>query len=101
MRRKGPIIPLLPLSVFSPPNSGTSDRFPLPPSPSTVHPIDVVDAHVITPRGDLAQWKKETSLVMSGRIRGIVLSLSNSDPDDLSSVLAQFVPRSFFFAFVP
>ena len=43
--RKKPI-PKLPLSVFTPPNSGTSDRFPLPPSPSAVHPAEVIDAQV-------------------------------------------------------
>ncbi|KAJ7072235.1 hypothetical protein C8F01DRAFT_1103069 [Mycena amicta] len=79
-RRKGPkILPRLPLSAFSPPNSGTSERFPLPPSPSTVHPESIVDAHVILGDGDvtLATWKKEAGKELGGRIGGLVLSLPN------------------------
>lgn len=46
-RTKGPKnLPKLPLSAFSPPNSGVSESFPLPASPSTVHPDRVVDASV-------------------------------------------------------
>jgi hypothetical protein len=55
-RRKGPkALPKLPLSVFTPPNSGTSDRFPLPPSPSAVHPTSITDAQVLS--SDIEAWK--------------------------------------------
>ncbi len=46
-RRRGPkSLPTLPLSAFSPPDTGISDSFPLPQSPTTVHPERVVDANV-------------------------------------------------------
>ncbi|KAJ7497398.1 hypothetical protein FB451DRAFT_1211335 [Mycena latifolia] len=84
MRRKGPkALPRLPLSAFSPPNSGTSERFPLPPSPSTIHPEFVVDAHVVVddPDACLASWKKEAGQALGGRIGGVVLSLPATDPE--------------------
>ncbi|KAF9451948.1 hypothetical protein P691DRAFT_722968 [Macrolepiota fuliginosa MF-IS2] len=74
-RRKGPKqLPRLPLSAFTPPNSGTSDKFPLPPSPSTVHPENVVDAHVV---GDpkLERWQKEVSETLGKRAYGVVLAI--------------------------
>ncbi|KAJ7680429.1 hypothetical protein DFH06DRAFT_1031427 [Mycena polygramma] len=81
-RRKG-IKPTLPLSAFSPPNSGTNERFPLPPSPSTVHPAVVVDAHVVVADGDptLASWKKEAGQALGDRLGGVVLSLPVADPE--------------------
>ncbi|KAJ6587025.1 hypothetical protein DFH09DRAFT_242963 [Mycena vulgaris] len=84
MRRKGTkALPRLPLSAFSPPNSGTSERFPLPPSPSTIHPEFVVDAHVVVDDADpsLASWKKEAGKALGGRIGGVVLSLPATDPE--------------------
>ena len=58
-RRKGPkSLPTLPPSAFSAPNTGISDSFPLPPSPSTVHPDRVVDASV---RSSILEWKEQTS----------------------------------------
>lgn len=81
-RRKGARPhPRLPLSAFSPPNSGTLESFPLPPSPSTVHPEFVIDANVISPDGDLdlARWRSETGQLLGGRIGGIVLSLPPAD----------------------
>lgn len=80
-RRKG-IKPSLPLSAFSPPNSGTGERFPLPPSPSTVHPAVVVDAHVVVSDADptLASWKKEAGQALGGRVGGVVLSMPETDP---------------------
>jgi hypothetical protein len=83
VRRKGPkSLPRLPLSAFSPPNSGTSDRFPLPPSPSTVHPDKVVDGRVVVrSRSDLVQWKKETGQKLGGRIGGVVVTLEGGDLD--------------------
>lgn len=74
-RRKGPKeLPRLPLSAFTPPNSGTSDKFPLPPSPSTVHPENVVDAHVL---GDpkLEKLQKEAGDTLGNRLHGVVLSV--------------------------
>ncbi|KAG7446213.1 uncharacterized protein BT62DRAFT_986815 [Guyanagaster necrorhizus] len=81
LRRKGPkSLPRLPLSAFTPPNSGTSDKFPLPPSPSTVHPESVIDAAVAVANGlaDVSKWRFEAGEVLGGRIVGIVLSLSPS-----------------------
>ncbi|KAJ7091284.1 hypothetical protein C8R44DRAFT_955517 [Mycena epipterygia] len=78
-RRKGPkALPRLPLSAFSPPNSGTSERFPLPASPSTIHPESVVDAHVVA---SPASWKKEAGQALNGRIGGVVVSLPATDPE--------------------
>lgn len=91
LRRKGPkTLPRLPLSAFSPPNSGTSERFPLPPSPSTVHPESVVDAHVVLSDEDLTltQWKKEAGQVLGGRIGGVVLSLPEAG---LEKAIAEYV----------
>ncbi|TFK44800.1 hypothetical protein BDQ12DRAFT_717949 [Crucibulum laeve] len=83
-RRKGPKnLPTLPLSAFSPPNSGTSESFPLPPSPSLVHPASVVDANVIPVKGDLslAAWKSQAGDLLAGRMSngGVVLSLLSAD----------------------
>lgn len=73
-RRKGPKqLPRLPLSVFTPPNSGTSDKFPLPPSPSTVHPENVVDAHVVGDPG-LQKWQNEAGGTLGSRAYGVVVS---------------------------
>lgn len=92
VRRKGPkALPRLPLSAFSPPNSGTSERFPLPPSPSAVHPDSVVDSNVNLPIDDvtLSQWKKEAGQVLGGRICGVVLSLPEGA--DVEKTIAQYV----------
>jgi hypothetical protein len=75
-RRKGPKqLPRLPLSVFTPPNSGTLDKFPLPPSPSTLHPENVVDAHVVDDPG-LQKWQKEAGGTLGSRAHGVVVSAS-------------------------
>ncbi|KAF5380374.1 hypothetical protein D9615_004501 [Tricholomella constricta] len=73
--------PKLPLSAFSPPNSGTGDSFPLPPSPTTTHPKVIFDANVIVANGDLklSLWKAETGQIMGSRVGGIVLSLPGAD----------------------
>ncbi|KAJ7251531.1 hypothetical protein B0H12DRAFT_1119421 [Mycena haematopus] len=84
-RRKGlkKTLPSLPLSAFSPPNSGTGEFFPLPPSPSAVHPAVVVDAHVLIADADdsFASWKKETGEELAGRVGGVVLSLPKTDAE--------------------
>lgn len=73
-RRKGhKTLPRLPLTAFSPPNSGVSESFPLPPSPSTVHPDRVVDASV---GSSLADWKREVSGALKGRIGGVVVKIT-------------------------
>lgn len=70
-KRKGPKErPKLPLSVFTPPASGASDRFLLPPSPSAIHPTKVTDAHV----SDFNAWKAESESAFGSRADGIVLS---------------------------
>lgn len=89
-RRKGPkTLPRLPLSAFSPPNSGTSDRFPLPPSPSTLHPDNVIDAHIVATNGDLSQWKQEAGKVLGGRIGGVILSLEGKQPSEFEQTIAE------------
>ncbi|KIK67308.1 hypothetical protein GYMLUDRAFT_37396 [Collybiopsis luxurians FD-317 M1] len=88
-RRKGPkSLPKLPLSAFTPPNSGTSEKFPLPPSPSTVHPERVIDANVVASSGDalLSLWKKEAGPNLGSRIGGVVVSLANTDEQSLSKL---------------
>ena len=73
-RRKGlKNIPKLPLSVFTPPNSGTSDRFPLPPSPSAVHPKAIVDAQV----GDLKGLKERGDGAYATKCEGGVLCVKS------------------------
>jgi len=82
-RRKGPRqLPSLPLSAFTPPNSGTSDKFPLPPSPSTVHPENVVDAHVV---GDpeLEKWQKEVGETLGSRAYGVIMSTTADEAKDV------------------
>ncbi|PIL33939.1 hypothetical protein GSI_03647 [Ganoderma sinense ZZ0214-1] len=87
-RRKDPKqLPTLPLSVFTPPNTGTSDKFPGQPSPSTLHPEEIIDAHVLNASGDLAGWKSETGQTIGGRVRGIVLSLHGAQETDVEKVV--------------
>lgn len=89
-RRKGPkTLPTLPLSAFTPPNTGTSDKFPLAPSPSTIQPEEVIDAHVLAPNGDLATWTSQAGQALSGRARGVVLSLHGSAPADVEKAVSQ------------
>ncbi|KZT19686.1 hypothetical protein NEOLEDRAFT_1141683 [Neolentinus lepideus HHB14362 ss-1] len=83
-RRKGPkTLPKLPLSAFSPPNSGTSEKFPLPPSPSAVHPESIVDADIV----DLNTWKKQSGEELGSKIGGIVLSLKDKNSDELQKAI--------------
>lgn len=80
-RKGGKPHPRLPMSAFSPPNSGTLESFPIPPSASTVHPELVIDANVIVQAGDLnlTSWKQKAGQLLSGRIGGVVLSLPGAD----------------------
>ena len=91
--RKGPKPrPQLPLSVFTSPNTGTSEATPLP-SPSDVRPAAVIDANVIAFNGDLSltQWKKETGQLLAGRLEGVVLSLPGAN---LKEIIDQRVSMS-------
>ena len=92
-RRKGPgkALPRLPLSAFSPPPSGTSDSFPRPPSPSTIHPEKVIDAHVVAPGGDLSKWTQEISKALDGKIAGAVVSLSGTEPSEIAKAVESYV----------
>lgn len=88
-RKKGPkTLPKLPPSAFSPPNTGTSDKFPLAPSPSTVHPDFVIDANVVVPVSGLAGWSSQVGQVLGGRIGGVVLSLRGMPEDEAKVALA-------------
>lgn len=77
--------PKLPLSVFTPPTSSTSSQFPLPPSPSTVHPASIIDAHVVIPidaNNYLEKWKEDAGELLSERIHGVVLSFEAPEGDE-------------------
>ncbi|KAJ7722134.1 hypothetical protein DFH07DRAFT_293653 [Mycena maculata] len=88
LRRKPKTLPTLPLSAFSPPNSSTGERFPRPPTPSRVHPVQVVDAHVVVvgdATASLESWKKEAGKALGGLIGkgGVVLALPATASDEL------------------
>lgn len=75
-RRKGPKPhPKLPLSVFTPPASNASDRFPLAPSPSSVHPKKVIDAAV----KDVSSWKSESATAFGTKSDGVVATLQSTN----------------------
>ncbi|KAI0328394.1 hypothetical protein GY45DRAFT_1372421 [Cubamyces sp. BRFM 1775] len=91
-RRKGPkALPKLPMSAFTPPNTGTSDKFPLAPSPSSLQPTEVIDAHVIAPNGDLSSWKSQVGQNLGGRLRGVVLSLHGVQPVEVEKIVLLLV----------
>jgi len=79
-RRKQPKdLPKLPLSVFTPPNTGTQESFALPPSPSALHPAQVIDANVVSKDVNYSQWKKEAGQALGSKIRGVVLALPGAE----------------------
>ncbi|TCD60938.1 hypothetical protein EIP91_009272 [Steccherinum ochraceum] len=89
-RRKGPrVLPTLPLSAFTPPSTGVGEQFPLPPDPNTIHPNSVIDAHVITPSGNLSNWHAEIDEALKGRLGGAVLSLHGATPGEVESVISK------------
>ncbi|KAF8806433.1 hypothetical protein BYT27DRAFT_7190988 [Phlegmacium glaucopus] len=80
LRRKFPKdLPKLPLSAFTPPNSSALESFPLPPSPSTLQPAQVIDANIVSNDIYYSQWKKEAGQILGGKIRGVVLALPASE----------------------
>ncbi|THH33232.1 hypothetical protein EUX98_g1009 [Antrodiella citrinella] len=90
VRRKGlKTHPTLPLSAFTPPSTGTGEQFPLPPDPSTIHPTNVIDAHVIAPSGDLSDWFAQVDEALKGKIGGAVLSLHGAEPSAIDDLLAK------------
>jgi hypothetical protein len=96
-RRKGPkSLPTLPLSAFSAPNTGISDSFPLPPSPSTVHPDRVVDASV---RGSILEWKEQTSGALAGRVGAVVMKASDTELEGFVRASVTTIFPSFFVFF--
>lgn len=94
-RRKGPRNPpKLPLSAFSPPNTGTSDAFPLPPTWSTVVPVGIIDAHLrISATVDgVNHYKDNIGQLVLEKIKGVVLTIDNQLSDDIAD-LVQGLPQ--------
>jgi hypothetical protein len=78
IRRKFPKdLPKLPMSAFSA-DPSTLDVFPLP-SPSALHPAQVIDANVVSNDIKYSQWKKEAGQNLGSKIRGVVLVLPASE----------------------
>lgn len=85
-RRKGPkSIPKLDFSAFSP-MSASSDKFPLPPSPSALHPQQVTDAHVVVDAPSLDKWTTETDSSFGKKVDGVVISLKG-EPADVQKIV--------------
>ncbi|KAF8200926.1 hypothetical protein BJ912DRAFT_843679 [Pholiota molesta] len=74
-------LPKLPLSAFTPPNTGTLESFPNPPSPNSLQPAKVIDANVVSKDASYSQWKKEAGQALGSKIRGIVLALPTGELD--------------------
>jgi len=90
-RRLPKDLPKLPLSAFTPPNSSALDSFPLPPSPSNLHPTQVIDANVVSNDVNYSQWKKEAGQSIGSKIRGVVLALPGAE---LERAFSQFKESS-------
>lgn len=82
-RRKDKATPTLNLTSITPPNTGTSDRFPFPPSPSAVSPGLVIDANVVATTDDLTQWKAEAG-ELNLKINAVVLALSQDKAKEIA-----------------
>lgn len=72
-------LPKLPLSAFTPPNTGTQESFAIPPSPNSLHPAKVIDANVVSKDASYTQWKKEAGQALGSKIQGIVLALPGGE----------------------
>jgi len=81
--RKHKAPPSLPLSVFTPPSTGTADRFPFPPSPTSVTAGSIVDASVVVSDDDLGQWNLEATSELKNNISGVVLLVKADDVQQL------------------
>lgn len=95
-RRSKPLkpIPRLPLSAFSPPNSGTGERFPLPPSPGTVHPTSVYDASASISSIDALQgYSGALGNGLSTRLSGVVLSVPQQGVENLEQMYVIYLDR--------
>jgi hypothetical protein len=51
----------------------------LPPSPSNLHPAQVIDANVVSNDVNYVQWKKEAGQSIGSKIRGVVLALPGAE----------------------
>lgn len=82
-RRKGPKnLPKLPLSAFSPPNTGTSDTFALSPTTSSVVPAGIIDSHLRVSEG-IDQYREAVGQLVFEKIKGIVLTADAQSSDDI------------------
>ncbi|KAG8853878.1 hypothetical protein FRB91_004236 [Serendipita sp. 411] len=82
-------IPRLPLSAFSPPNSGTGEKFPLPPSPATVHPQVVYDAgFAVSSIDGLKSYASALGSSPDPRLAGVVVSLPDANLDSIEQITA-------------
>lgn len=81
--RKHKVPPALPLSVFTPPSTGTADRFPFPPSPTSVTAKSIVDANVVVSSADLGQWHSEATAELKAKLSGVVLLVGADDAQQL------------------
>lgn len=80
-------LPKLPLSAFESPNTAGSDSFPSAPSPSSIHPEKVVDAHVIVPESDdlgLNEWMKQAGQSFGNKMGGVVAILPDIDEKSIT-----------------
>jgi len=90
--RRSKVPPALSLSAFAPPSTGTADRFPFPPSPTSVTADSIVDANVVVSSADLSRWKSEATPELKDKISGIVLLIK---ADNIQQLVEQLEPTIF------